>query len=59
LDQPTGCKECTGGGIVELMVIVTLDNFDGVTKLRENKDDFFDNVGKVSDVMRKGKVHTK
>jgi hypothetical protein len=41
------------------MVIVTLDNFDGVTKLRENKDDFFDNVGKVSDVMRKGKVHTK
>jgi hypothetical protein len=41
------------------MVVVTLDNFDSATKLRENKDDFFDNVGKVSDVMRKGKVHTK
>jgi hypothetical protein len=26
-------KERSGGGIVELMFIVTLDNFDGATKL--------------------------
>jgi hypothetical protein len=58
-DNPTGGKECTGGGIVELTTIVTLDSFDGAVKLRGNKCDFFDNVGKMSDLMRKGKVNKK
>jgi hypothetical protein len=34
-------KECMGGGIVELMTIVTLDDFDGVAKLHGNKGEFF------------------
>jgi hypothetical protein len=41
------------------MTIVTLDGFDGVAKLCENKGKKFDNVGKVSDLTYKGKVHTK
>jgi hypothetical protein len=36
-DDPTGGKECTGGSIVKLTVIVTLDNFDGMAKQCENK----------------------
>jgi hypothetical protein len=36
-DDPTGGKECTRGGIVELTSIVTLDGFDGVAKLHGNK----------------------
>jgi hypothetical protein len=34
---PLEAKECTGRGIIELSVIVTLDNFDCAAKLRENK----------------------
>jgi hypothetical protein len=41
------------------MAIVALDDFDGVAKLRRNKGEKYDNVGKVSDFTRKGKVHTK
>jgi hypothetical protein len=41
------------------MTIVTLDGFDGAAKLRGNKCEFFDNVGKVSDLTCKGKVHKK
>jgi hypothetical protein len=37
-DNPTRGKECTGGGIVEFMTVVTLDGFDGASKLRGNKD---------------------
>jgi hypothetical protein len=48
-----------GGGIVELTTVVTLDDFDGAAKLRGNKCEFFDNVVKVSDLMHKGKFHTK
>jgi hypothetical protein len=58
-DDPTGGKECTGGGIVELTTVVTLDDFDGAAKLRGNKAEKLDNVRKVSDLTRKGKVHTK
>jgi hypothetical protein len=36
-DNPTGGKECTRGGIVELTTVVTLDSFDGAAKLRGNK----------------------
>jgi hypothetical protein len=56
-DNPTRGKECTCGGIVELTIVVTLDDFDGATKLRGNKGKKIDNVGKVSDLTRKGKVH--
>jgi hypothetical protein len=48
-----------GGGIVELPTVVTLGGFDGAAKLRGNKGKKIDNVEKVSDLMRKGKVHTK
>jgi hypothetical protein len=41
------------------MAIVALDGFDGATKLCGDIRKFFDNVEKVSDVMFKGKVHTK
>jgi hypothetical protein len=58
-DDLTRGQECTGGGIVELTTIVTLDGFDGATKLCENKGKKADNVGKVSDLARKGKVRTK
>jgi hypothetical protein len=46
-DDPTRGKECMGGGIVKLTTVVTLDGFDGVAKLRGNKGEKFDNVGKV------------
>jgi hypothetical protein len=32
-DDPTGGKERVGGGVVEFMTIVTLDDFDGAAKL--------------------------
>jgi hypothetical protein len=40
LDDPTRGKECTGGISVELTTVVTLDGFDGVAKLRRNKEFF-------------------
>jgi hypothetical protein len=40
-DDPTRDKECMGGGIVELVAVVTLDGFDGTVKLHGNKDEFF------------------
>jgi hypothetical protein len=40
-DDPTGGKKCTGGVMVELTTVVTLDDFDGAAKLRGNKGDFF------------------
>jgi hypothetical protein len=39
--NPTGGKECVGGGIVELTIAVTLDDFDGAAKLHGNKGEFF------------------
>jgi hypothetical protein len=56
---PFGGKECTRGGVIELTTIVALDSFVGVAKLCEDISDFFDKVEKVSDLMRKEKVHTK
>jgi hypothetical protein len=58
-DDPIGGKECAGGSIVELTVVVTLDDFDGAAKLRVNKGEKIDNVGKVSYFTHKEKVHTK
>jgi hypothetical protein len=58
-DDPTGGKECTGGDIVELTTVVTLDDFDGAAKLRGNKGEKIDNVEKVSDLTCKGKVYSK
>jgi hypothetical protein len=46
------------GGVIELMAIVALDDFDGAAKLCGDISDFFDKVEKVSDLTRKGKVHT-
>jgi hypothetical protein len=40
-DNPTRGKKCTGGGIVELMTIVTLVGFHDAAKLCENKGEFF------------------
>jgi hypothetical protein len=52
-------KKCAGGGVVELTTIVTLDDFDGAAKLRENKGEKLDKVENVSDFTRKVKVHIK
>jgi hypothetical protein len=41
------------------MTIVTLDGLDGAAKLRANKGEKIDNVGKVSDFTCKGKVNIK
>jgi hypothetical protein len=54
-----GEEEYTRGGIIELTTIVTLGGFDGVAKPCGDISDFFDKVKKVSDLTRKGKVHTK
>jgi hypothetical protein len=37
---PFGGKECVRGGIIELTAIVTLDDFDGATKLCGDISDF-------------------
>jgi hypothetical protein len=58
-DDPTGGKECAGASIVELTVVVTLDGIDGAAKLRRNRGEKFDNVGKVSNITCIEKVHTK
>jgi hypothetical protein len=57
-DDPTGGKECSRGGTVELMTIFTLDGFDGVAKLCGHKGKKIDNVRKVSYLTHKGKIHT-
>jgi hypothetical protein len=41
------------------MTIVALDGFDGAAKLCGDISEFFDKVEKMSDLMRKEKVHTK
>jgi hypothetical protein len=48
-----------GGGVVELMGLVTLDDFNGAAKLCGNKGGKMEKVGKASDFTHKGKVHTK
>jgi hypothetical protein len=47
------------GCVIKLTVIVALDCFDGADKLCENISDFFYKVEKVSNLMHKGKIHTK
>jgi hypothetical protein len=56
---PFGGEECTRGGIIKLTVIVALDAFDGAAKLCEDISKKFDKVENVSELMGKGKVHTK
>jgi hypothetical protein len=56
---PFGGKECVRGCIIELTTIITLDDFDGAAKLCEDISKKIDKVEKVSDLTRKGKVHTK
>jgi hypothetical protein len=34
---PVGGEECTRGGVIELMTIVALDDFDGAAKLCGDK----------------------
>jgi hypothetical protein len=52
-------EECSRGGVVKLMTVVALNNFDGAAKLCGDKGDFFDKVENMSDLAHKGKVHTK
>jgi hypothetical protein len=40
-DDPTRDKECVGGSIVKLTVVIILDSFDGAVKLCGNKDEIF------------------
>jgi hypothetical protein len=47
------------GGVIELMAIIALDDFDGAAKLCGDIDKKCDKVEKVSNLMRKGKIHTK
>jgi hypothetical protein len=58
-DHPIGCKECSRGSIIELMTIITLDDFDGAAKLCGGISKKIDKLRKVSDLTHKGKVHTK
>jgi hypothetical protein len=52
-------EECSREGVVELTVVVTLDYFDDVVKLCEDKGEKIDKVENESELTRKGKVHTK
>jgi hypothetical protein len=52
-------EECSRGGVVELTAVVTLNSFDGATKLCGDKGEKFDKVKKVSGLTHKGKVPTK
>jgi hypothetical protein len=52
----SGAK-CARGGVVELMTIVALDDFDGATKLCGDISNFFGKVERVLDLTWKGKVH--
>jgi hypothetical protein len=58
-DDPTGGEKRVGGGVVELTTVVTLDGFNGAAKLSGDKGEKINKVEKVSDLTRKGKVHTK
>jgi hypothetical protein len=50
---PFGGEECARGGVIELTTIVALDCCDGAAKLCGDISE------KMSDLTRKGKVHTK
>jgi hypothetical protein len=56
---PIGGEECARGGVIKLTAIVALDGFDGVAKLCGDISEKNLTVEKVSDLTRKGKVHTK
>jgi hypothetical protein len=58
-NDPVGGEECVRGGVIELTAIVALDGFDGAAKLCGDISEKCDKVEKVSDLTRKGKVHTK
>jgi hypothetical protein len=57
--DPFGGEECAREGVIELTVIVALDGFDGAAKLCGDISEKCNKVEKVSDLTRKGKVHTK
>jgi hypothetical protein len=40
-NHPIGGEECTRVGVVEVMVIIALDDFDGVAKLCGDISEFF------------------
>jgi hypothetical protein len=52
-------EECSRGGIVKITTVVTMDSFDGATKLCGDKGKKIVEVEKVSYLTHKGKVHTK
>jgi hypothetical protein len=56
---PFGGKEYVREGVIKFTVIVALDGFYGMTKLCGDISENFGKVEKVSDLMHKGKVHTK
>jgi hypothetical protein len=56
---PFGAEECVRGCVIELTTIVSLDRFDGATKLYGDISKKNGKVEKVSDLTRKGKVYTK
>jgi hypothetical protein len=56
---PFGDEECARGGVIKLTTIVALDDFDGAAQTVWRHKHFFDKMEKVSDLTRKGKVHTK
>jgi hypothetical protein len=58
-NHPISGEECARGGLVKLMAIVALDDFDGATKLCGDISEKLDKVEKVLDLTRKEKVHTK
>jgi hypothetical protein len=52
-------EECSRGGIVKITTVVTMDSFDGATKLCGDKGKKIVEVEKVSYLTHKRKVHTK
>jgi hypothetical protein len=57
--HPMSGEECSRGGIVELMAIVALNNFDGTAKLCGDQRKKIDQVEKVPNLTREGKFHIK
>lgn len=56
--HPVGEKEVTGGGVIELPTIVTLNGLNGEAKLSGHPSEEVAEGEKVSNLTRKGKVHT-
>jgi len=50
-------EEGTGGGVIKLTTIVTLDGLDRKAELSRHQAKKWWRVGNASDFVRKGKVH--